>query len=181
MPCDADETNEVVLGENKDPSETVISLQITDVVATPGEKEATILSNGPVSESIADTSNLDSSQDEKPQDQVECRETLDCEVSDVNPTAHIPSSELEMDKKACLMEGVAVDTDECQSSSGEAETDGQDVDAKSTKTAAEHGGESTDDSGHRELSGSQGGPEPSESESADEVSELKQTTGNLSK
>ncbi|XP_042403680.1 serine/threonine-protein phosphatase 6 regulatory subunit 3-like [Zingiber officinale] len=181
MPCDADEINEVVLGENKDPSETVSSLQITDVVTTPGEKEATILSNGPVSESIADTSNLDSGQDEKPHEQVECRETLDCEVSDIKPTAHIPSSELEMDKNACLMEGVAVDTDECQSSSGEAETDGQDVDTKSTKAVAGHGGESTDDSGHGELSGSQIVPELSESEAADEVSELKQTTGNLSK
>ncbi|KAG6496540.1 hypothetical protein ZIOFF_044407 [Zingiber officinale] len=179
MPCDADEINEVVLGENKDPSETVSSLQITDVVTTPGEKEATILSNGPVSESIADTSNLDSGQDEKPHEQVECRETLDCEVSDIKPTAHIPSSELEMDKNACLMEGVAVDTDECQSSSGEAETDGQDVDTKSTKAVAGHGGESTDDSGHGELSGSQIVPELSESEAADEVSELKQTTGNL--
>ncbi|XP_042407209.1 serine/threonine-protein phosphatase 6 regulatory subunit 3-like [Zingiber officinale] len=181
MPCDSDEINEVVLGENKDPSETVSSLQITDVVTTPGEKEATILSNGPVSESIADTSNLDSGQDEKPHEQVECRETLDCEVSDINPTAHIPSSELEMDKNACLMEGVAVDTDECQSSSGEAETDGQDVDTKSTKAVSGHGGESTDDSGHGELSGSQIVPELSESEAADEVSELKQTTGNLSK
>lgn len=180
MPCDADETNEVVLGENKDPSETVISLQIIDVVTTPGEKDATILSNGPASESIVDTSNLDSGKDEMPQERVECREILHC-VSDINPTANIPSSELEMDKNACLTEGVGLDADECQSSSGEAETDGQDMDTKSTKTAAGHGGESTDDSGHGELSGYQAGRELSKSEAVDEASDLKKTNDNLSK
>lgn len=184
---DVDEPDEVVIGDNKDLNDTGTSLQATVLGTTSGETQATVSGNGPINEPKEGTS--DSSEDEKPPGWVEWRETPGSDIAGINPTADIPNGQFEMEKD--VDNEVTLGTDDCQPSSGDAETERPAVDESGSPGPTDVPAEELPESSKGNLCGDSPvspqitntglSSEPLGHESAAEDSEHERTADNVGK
>ncbi|XP_073003609.1 uncharacterized protein [Typha latifolia] len=112
MSPNIDETDEVIVGENDDVTDTAASSRVPDLGTSQVETTSMVLGNGPIKSSEDDTRQLSTVVDEKPPEFVEWRETSG-NLPEKGPDPHVSDAEPELEKGKDTMDEVSSDTSKC--------------------------------------------------------------------